>query len=49
MAREGFLVELVHPDREVIHDTGRALVVEGDKGLGDPEAHNFVALVLAHH
>src|SRR5579859_1647268 len=47
--RYHFLVELLDSDREVIHQTGRALVMQRDQHLPLPQAHDFVGLVLAHH
>src|SRR5258708_7751327 len=49
IARSGFLAETRYPDREVIHNSGRALMVERDQRPGDTEANNSMRLVLADH
>src|SRR5439155_17022499 len=42
-------VEVFNRDREMIHDTRRALMVERHEGFPHAETHDFVWFVLAHH
>src|SRR6266478_757948 len=44
-----FLAETGYPDREVIHNSGRALMIERDQRPGIAEANNSVRLVLADY
>src|SRR5580704_12807321 len=48
-ARDRFLIEVLHANREVVDEARRTLVVKRNQRLGDPEAHDFVVFVLAHH
>src|SRR5258707_3626947 len=49
IACRGFLAETGNADREVIHDSGRALMVERNQCPGGAEANNSERLVLADH
>src|SRR5215471_15558312 len=49
IVRRGFPAETGYSDREVIHNAGRASVVERDQHLGVAEANDSARLVLADH
>ena len=48
-SRDGFCLEAIDGDREMIHDAGRVLVVEGNDGSSRSHADDFVGLVLAQY
>ena len=49
IACRGVLAETGNADSEVIHNSGRALMVERDQSPGVTEANNSERLILADH
>ena len=48
IAYSGFLAETGYPDRKVIHNSGRASMVQRDQHLGVTKANDFARLLLAN-
>src|SRR5947207_9237592 len=47
--RSRFLAEAGHPDRKVVHHSGRTLSIEGNQRAVGPEPNNSERLVLTDH